>query len=69
MPSRKSYEQVMMWLNSKAADCDSLDGINAQLAINIINEYREQLNKKGIYIRRLIKGRTPYAEYSRHIME
>lgn len=53
MPSRQSYEQVMTWLNSKAADRDSLDGINAQLVINVINEYRKELNGKGIIIRRL----------------
>ena len=57
----------MTWLNSKAADRDSLDGINAQLAINVINEYRKQLNGKGIIIRRL-KERMGIAEYSHHIM-
>lgn len=67
MPSRQSYEQIMTWLNSKAADRDSLDGINAQLVINVINEYRKELNGKGIIIRRL-KERMGIAEYSHHIM-
>ena len=48
MPSRKSMEQVMTWLNSKAADKNSLDGINAELCISVINELRMRLERLGV---------------------
>ena len=50
MPSKRSYEQAVTWLNSKAADRDSLDGINAQLVLNILEEYRRTVNIKGAII-------------------
>lgn len=48
MPSRKSMEQVMTWLNSKAMDKNSLDGINAELCISVINELRMRLERLGV---------------------
>jgi hypothetical protein len=50
MPSKKSFDQCMLWLNSKAADRDSLDGINAELCINVINDLKAQKDKLGATI-------------------
>lgn len=47
MPSQKGMEACRMWLSSKAADRDSLDGINAERCLNIINELQERLDKLG----------------------
>ena len=37
MASRKSNEQAMTWLRSMAADKNSLDGINAELVLYILD--------------------------------
>ena len=47
MPSKKATEQAMTWLNSMAADKNSLDGINAELCINVILDLRKKLEKLG----------------------
>lgn len=47
MPSKKATEQAMTWLNSMAADKNSLDGINAELCINVIADLRKKLEKLG----------------------
>lgn len=69
MPSRRSYEQAITWLRSKAADRDSLDGINAQLVLNIIEEYRDKLDVKGAIIGRLTMRENRSAGYTHTIME
>ena len=38
----------MTWLNSKAADKNSLDGINADLCISVINDLRMRLERLGV---------------------
>lgn len=48
MASKKSNEQAILWLRSMAADKNSLDGINAELCLNIIFEQRERLEKLGV---------------------
>lgn len=52
MPSKKGMEQAIVWLRSKAAE-PTLDGINAELCLNVINDLREQNNRKGAIIHRL----------------
>ena len=47
MPSQRTMEQCLTWLNSKAADENTLDGINAELCLNVISELRERYNKLG----------------------
>lgn len=48
MASRKTNEQCRTWLRSMAADRDSLDGINAELCLRVIEEQKSQLEKLGI---------------------
>ncbi len=48
MASHKTNEQCITWLRSMAADKDSLDGINAELCLNLIESQKSQLNKLGI---------------------
>ena len=48
MASKKTHEQCLTWLRSMAADKNSLDGINAELCLNLINEQKERLNKLGV---------------------
>lgn len=47
MPSRKSMEQATTWLKSKAADRNSLDGINAELCLHVIEDLQRQIRSKG----------------------
>ena len=56
MPSKKGFDQAMLWLRSKAAG-DDLDAINAEVCINVINDLKEQNTRKGALIHRL-KGIT-----------
>ena len=53
MPSHKGMEQALIWLRSKAADKDSLDGINAELVLNVIEDLKKQNEKKGYAINQL----------------
>ena len=47
MASRKTNEQCLTWLESVAADKNSLDGINAELCLNLIREQKDRLEKLG----------------------
>lgn len=47
MPSRKGLEQAITWLNSKMMDYESLDGINAEICLNVILDLQRQNEKKG----------------------
>ena len=53
MPSRKGMEQAMTWLRSKAMDRDSLDGINAELVLNVIADLQRQNKQKGCVINQM----------------
>lgn len=53
MPSKKAVEQAMIWLRSIAADKDSLDGINAQVCLNVINGLQFDIAVKGNTIYKL----------------
>lgn len=48
MASRKSNEQAMTWLKSMAADKNSLDGINAELVLYILEEQKKKYERLGI---------------------
>lgn len=47
MASKKTKEQCLTWLRSMAADRNSLDGINAELCLNLIEEQKQRLDKLG----------------------
>lgn len=56
MPSQKKMEQCMTWLRSQAADQeDILNGINAQITIEIIEELRNRNRKLGLQIGQLFR--------------
>ena len=67
MPTRKGKEQAMIWLRSKAKE-EGLDGINAQLCINVIEEMTQQLadhakilNRiRSAHLRKLEEGRDAF---------
>ena len=52
MPSKKGMEQALTWLRSMAA-VPGLDGINAELCLNVIRDLQEQNNRKGALIHKL----------------
>lgn len=47
MAGRRSKEQAMTWLRSMAADKNSLDGINAELCLNLIEDQQKKLDRLG----------------------
>ncbi len=57
MASHKTNEQCITWLRSMAADKDSLDGINAELCLNLIESQKSQLNKLGIQFNQVTDSR------------
>lgn len=57
MASKRSTEQCMTWLRSKAADRDSLDGINAELTINVITEQKNRIDKLGMQYQKVKNDR------------
>lgn len=59
MPSKKGLEQALTWLRSMAADKNSLDGINAELCLNVIFDLQKQNERKGSIIHTLKKRTTP----------
>ena len=52
MASKRGLEQAILWLHNKSME-DSLDGINAELCLNIIKDLQEQNNRKGATIHKL----------------
>ena len=46
MPSQKGLEQAMTWLQSKMAEKDTLDAINAEVCFNVIQDLQQ--NRKLI---------------------
>jgi len=50
MPSKKGIEQALIWLRSKAMEKDSLDGINAELTLNVIYDLKRQRDRAGATI-------------------
>ena len=57
MASRRSSEQCLTWLRSKAAEKDSLDGINAELCLNLIQEQKDRLDRLGAQFSQVKKQR------------
>ena len=53
MPSQKGLTQAITWLKSKMLDRDSLDGINAELCLNVIKDLQQQCETRGQIIHRL----------------
>ncbi len=62
MASRKTNEQCRTWLRSMAADRDSLDGINAELCLRVIEEQKSQLEKLGIQFNQMRRERDMLRE-------
>lgn len=62
MPSKKGTEQAILWLSSMART-PGLDGINAELCLNIIRDLQEQNGRKGALIHKL-KRLTEDNQYS-----
>lgn len=64
MPSKKGMDQALTWLRSMAAS-PGLDGINAEVCLNVIQDLQEQNNRKGAIIHRLkemTEGRETFRE-------
>lgn len=57
MASHKTNEQCLTWLRSMAADKDSLDGINAELCLNLIANQKAQLDKLGVQFNQVKESR------------
>lgn len=57
MPSKKALDQSLTWLRSKANERDTLDGINAELCINVIMDLKRQYERLGIQFGNLSKSK------------
>ena len=53
MPSQKGLTQAITWLKSKMLDRDSLDGINAEVCLNVIKDLQQQCETRGQIIHRI----------------
>ena len=62
MASRRTNEQCITWLRSMAADTNSLDGINAQLVLNVIEEKNNRLEKLGAQFKMVENDRNRLRE-------
>ena len=47
MPSKKGIDQALTWLRSKATERNTLDGVNAELCINVIMDLQRQYDQLG----------------------
>lgn len=47
MPSKKGIDQALTWLKNKAAEKNTLDGVNAELCINVIMDLQRQYDRLG----------------------
>lgn len=47
MPSKRGIDQALTWLKNKATDKNTLDGVNAELCINVIMDLQRQYDRLG----------------------
>ena len=50
MPSQRAMEQALNWLRSMAMDRNSMNGINAEICLNVIADLKRQNEEKGFLI-------------------
>ena len=66
MPSRKGMEQAMTWLQSKMAERDTLDAINAELTYNVLIDLQKKRKVIGaLYHQSYISGKANKLELER----
>lgn len=66
MPSRKGMEQVMTWLQSKMAERDTLDAVNAELTYNVLIDLQKKRKVIGaLYHQSYISGKANKLELER----
>ena len=58
MPSKRSIEQVRLWLQNLANDKNTMDSVNADLALNVLAAFEDELSKKGAIINALRVRKT-----------
>jgi len=63
LPTQKGLEQAITWLRSKMSDYDSLDGINAEVCLNVIYDLKRQNEDKGRIIH-VLKEKISRDEHS-----
>lgn len=69
MANRRTNEQAMIWLKSMAADRNSLDGINAELCLNLIQEQKDRLEKLGAQFQQVKNSRDNLLRERKQILE
>lgn len=47
MPSKRGIDQALIWLKSKTAEYDTMDAINAELCIHVIEDLKRQRDSLG----------------------
>lgn len=63
MPSRKGMEQAITWLNSKMAEKDTLDAVNAELTYNVIMDLQKKRKVIGaLYHQAHVSGKAARQE-------
>lgn len=62
MPSKKALDQSLTWLRSKANERDTLDGINAELCINVIMDLKRQYERLGIQFGNLSRSKKDHKD-------
>lgn len=67
MPSKKGIEQALTWLKSKAAEKNTLDGVNAELCINVIMDLQRQYDRLGAQFGSVKKSRADISEDSKQL--
>lgn len=67
MPSKKGIEQALTWLKSKAAEKNTLDGVNAELCINVIMDLQRQYDRLGAQFGNVKKSRADIPEDSKQL--
>lgn len=63
MPSKKGLEQALTWLNSKMAEKDTLDAVNAEVAYNVIIDLQKKRKIIGtLYHQAHVSGKAARQE-------
>ncbi len=57
MPSKRGIDQAMTWLKGKAAEKNTLDGVNAELCISVIMDLQRQYDRLGAQFNNLRNSR------------
>ena len=69
MATKRGIDQCRMWLRSKAAELDTLDAINAEMCLRVIEDLQKEKDRLGGIINNLLPKKPKMQENEQIFMD